>query len=268
MRATQLLDGRSVRVYDVRCDALRGGCGAPEHVRATQLVIARRGVFAVHRGRDVVLADAASAVLLRAGDEQRVSHPIDGGDRCTTIDPSPELAEEVFGPGGRAARLTSRTVLGAAVLAGRLAREDADALGAEELALLLAVEIARGPAPVRVTPAGQRRADEVRALLAARPAERWRLADVAREVAVSPYHLARGFRAATGQSIGEYLLRVRVHSALDRLQGGENDLARLALDLGFTTHSHFSARFRAVFGLTPSQARERTIVTAVAAARG
>jgi AraC-like DNA-binding protein len=32
-------------------------------------------------------------------------------------------------------------------------------------------------------------------------------------------------------------------------------LARLAVELGFAHHSHFSARFRSVFGMTPTAVR-------------
>jgi AraC-like DNA-binding protein len=91
-------------------------------------------------------------------------------------------------------------------------------------------------------------------------------------VFISPWHLARLFRTVTGESISRYLLRLRLGVALDRLAGGERDLAALSLELGFAHHSHFSARFRAMFGVTPSVfrsslsadrlARSRTIVTA------
>jgi AraC-like DNA-binding protein len=44
--------------------------------------------------------------------------------------------------------------------------------------------------------------------------------------------------------------------AVERLAEGEEDLGRLALATGFAHHSHFSARFRTVFGITPTEARE------------
>jgi AraC family transcriptional regulator len=51
------------------------------------------------------------------------------------------------------------------------------------------------------------------------------------------------------------LLRLRLAAALQRIAGGESDLARLAVDLGFSHHSHFTARFHSVFGCTPVCAR-------------
>jgi AraC-like DNA-binding protein len=34
------------------------------------------------------------------------------------------------------------------------------------------------------------------------------------------------------------------------------DLSTVASDLGYASHSHFTLRFRAAFGMTPSQYRE------------
>jgi AraC family transcriptional regulator len=118
---------------------------------------------------------------------------------------------------------------------------------------------------VRLGPAARRRVEDVRALLAARPGAAWRLDSVARAVHCSPFHLARQFRAATGETIARYLLRLRLAAALERLAAGETELARLAADVGFAHHSHLSARFRAAYGVTPSEARK--MVTAGAPAR-
>jgi AraC-like DNA-binding protein len=71
----------------------------------------------------------------------------------------------------------------------------------------------------------------------------------------SPYHLARQFRSITGASVSEYLLRLRLALASERLAEGADDLAALATDLGFANHSHFSARFRSVFGMPPGAVR-------------
>jgi AraC-like DNA-binding protein len=48
--------------------------------------------------------------------------------------------------------------------------------------------------------------------------------------------------------------------ALERLDAGERDLTRLALDLGYSSHSHFTDAFRRSFGVTPSTARKLLIV--------
>jgi AraC-like DNA-binding protein len=97
--------------------------------------------------------------------------------------------------------------------------------------------------------------EQVKELLAERLGERLTLADLARELGTSPYHLARSFRRATGVSIHQYRIQLRVRTALLRLRE-DVDLCTLGLELGFATHSHFTETFRRVFGRPPRAVRE------------
>lgn len=254
LRSRALLDGPLVKAADVACRAPRSPAAAAEWSAATELVLPRRGVFVVHRGGEPVVADSATAIVLRAGEEYRVSHPVEHGDRCTALAFAPGIVEEAL-PRATHVVLRPATQLRAALVTARLD------LAGEEGALLLLSDIAADAGDrTRVTAAVTRRVEDVRALLAADPARPWRLRDVAAATHVSPYHLARQFRAATGETIARYVTRLRLALALDRIADGEDDLARLASDAGFAHHSHLSARFRALFSLSPSQVR--TIVTA------
>jgi AraC family transcriptional regulator len=248
--AQPVLDGPLVRAADVACHAPRSPASDTEWSAATELVLPRRGVFVVHRDGEPVVADPATAIVLRAGEEYRVSHPVDDGDRCIALAFAPGIVEEALPPATHVL-LRPATQLRTALVT---------AAGEEGALLLLAHIAADAGDRTRVTPAVRRRVEDVRALLAADPAREWRLRDVATAVHVSPYHLARQFRAATGETIARYVTRLRLALALDRIAAGEDDLARLAQDAGFAHHSHLSARFRALFALTPSQVR--TIVTA------
>lgn len=105
-------------------------------------------------------------------------------------------------------------------------------------------------------------AEAVRAVLARRYRERLTLPELAAEVGVSPYHLHRRFRAATGWTIHAYRDHLRLREGLARVLDGEPDLSAVAFDLGYASHSHFTARFRRVFGATPSQVRRDGGVTA------
>ena len=49
-----------------------------------------------------------------------------------------------------------------------------------------------------------------------------------------------------------YQLRLRLARAL-HLLGHYDDLTALGLDLGFSSHSHFSATFRKAYGRTPAE---------------
>ena len=258
-----LLDGTVLQLFDVTCRAGESAPAEEEHSLTTQVIVPLRGCFEVYRGRDVTVADPVSTVIFRAGDDYRVGHPAADGDDCFVFSLPPATAEDAAGSGGTddivrlidpAVRLMMHRARAA------LRRGAVDPLEAEEGALHLLRSVLHGQSR-REDRGGsfcrtQRSTVETaRALLASRPAERWRLDQLAREVFASPWHLARQFRAVTGESISRYLLRVRLGLALDRLAGGEEDLARLALELGFAHHSHFSARFRAMFGVTPSEFR-------------
>jgi AraC family transcriptional regulator len=257
-RSQQLLDEPLVSAADVDCHAPRSSAGTAEWSTATELVLPRRGVFVVHRGGEPVVADPATALVLRAGEEYRVAHPVDHGDRCTALAFAPGIVEEAL-PHATHVVLRPATQLRAALVTAR------PTLAGEEGALLLLADIAGDAGErTRVTPAVARRVEDVRALLAADPARPWRLRDVAAAAHVSPYHLARQFRAATGETIARYVTRLRLAVALDRIAAGEEHLGRAAVDAGFAHHSHLSARFRALFSLTPTQVR--TIVTAPPAA--
>jgi AraC family transcriptional regulator len=256
-RTERLFEGPVVGLYDVVCGAPASGPSYEEHAMTTEVIVPLRGCFEVHRGREGTVADAASAIVLRVGDDYRVGHPADGGDECFVFALPGGIAEEVLRDGVAPAGAVEPTVrmrihrARAALRHGRV-----DPLEAEERALGLLGSVVGGAN----RSGGARRTsrapvERTRALLATRPGARWRLDAIAREVFVSPTHLARRFRAVTGESIARYLLRLRLGLALDRLAGGERDLAALAADLGFASHSHFTARFRATFGVTPSAFR-------------
>jgi AraC family transcriptional regulator len=103
-------------------------------------------------------------------------------------------------------------------------------------------------------------ADAAKAWLAPRVTHHLALASIARAIDCSVFHLCRSFRRATGLTLHAYRDEVRLRLALERLEHGERDLSRLALDLGYSSHSHFTAAFRQSFGTPPSNARKLLIV--------
>src|SRR5262249_21410183 len=109
------------------------------------------------------------------------------------------------------------------------------------------------------TPAGNRRrralALQAKELLAAKYAETLRLDPIADELRVSSFHLCRTFKDEIGVTMHRYLNGLRLRASLGRLAGGEAALTALALALGFSSHSHFSAAFRREFSISPSDVR-------------
>ena len=80
------------------------------------------------------------------------------------------------------------------------------------------------------------------------------IADMAACAGLSPYHFARAFKRSTGESPHAYVLRQRISLAKTILANGQS-LIEAATLCGFSSQSHFTARFRAQTGITPGQFR-------------
>ncbi len=78
------------------------------------------------------------------------------------------------------------------------------------------------------------------------------LADMA---GLSPRHLRRCFKQATGESPYQYQLNMRINEAKQLLRKGDLSITETALSLGFSTPSHFSTSFSKVVGVSPREFR-------------
>ena len=81
------------------------------------------------------------------------------------------------------------------------------------------------------------------------------LDDVAREAGVHVAHLARVFRSRHGCTISDFIRRLRVEYAAERLVSSSDPLVKVAMDCGFADQSHFGRVFRAEMHVTPLQYR-------------
>ncbi len=72
---------------------------------------------------------------------------------------------------------------------------------------------------------------------------------------MSRHHLSRVFRSRTGHTISGYRLILRARAGLERIAGGERQLARLAVELGFADQSHLCRVIRQQTGHTPAALR-------------
>jgi AraC family transcriptional regulator len=111
----------------------------------------------------------------------------------------------------------------------------------------------RAPKPLR---AGEIEAVEhARQLIARHPALNTPLRALAQACGVSPFQLCRLFRARTGETITAYRHALRLRLSLELLRDTHADITTLALDLGYSSHSHFTYAFRRHFGFAPSTFR-------------
>ena len=100
------------------------------------------------------------------------------------------------------------------------------------------------PAPPRAIEAGLRAIDR-------RPRDFPTLGHAADVAGLSPSRFRHAVREAAGTSFRRYRLWRRMAAVARALASGD-DLAAAALDAGFSSSSHLSSSFRAVFGIRPS----------------
>jgi AraC family transcriptional regulator len=263
-----LLKSPTVTIRDVCCEGRCRDKSAEEWTAVTELVFPYRGVYVRHVGNDQAVAEANQVLFFNAGEGYRVSHPVSGGDACLSLAISEPLLREVapftfLGDNPRLAfrpqrlRIDARAQALVAVLRHRLRQNIAVPLEAESLALTLA-QRALGPRTTHAAGASlgrQRLVDRVKLVLASDPTRRWTLAEIAAEVRGSPVYLTQVFQQVEGLPLYRYQLRLRLARALDLL-AQYDDLTALSLALGFSSHSHFSAAFRQVYGRSPSEFRQ------------
>ena len=269
-----------ISVHDYCCHIERSGPGAEEVSDANNIVLMRHGAFARHFGRRTTTADVNQAVFFSRESTYRVSHPADCGDRGTVFTVSPRVLNDIVreldpsiddhpeqpfqfftGPCDRGVFWRHRE------LVQRLeSAEPLEPLWADVTALQLVADVLESAFVKHgVTPKLKRegtgadhaeRTEAAKTYLASRISERVTLDEVARAVHVSPFHLARIFQQQTGVPVHRYLTQLRLRASLERLAAGADDLTELALELGFSSHSHFTDAFRREFGKAPSEIRK------------
>jgi AraC-like DNA-binding protein len=269
--AQPLLQSPTLTVSDTFCQGSHREVGEEEYTRTTQLVFAYRGVFVRHVGHDQAIAEANQVLFFNATQGYRVSHPVAGGDASISVIVSEPLLFELT-PGAllrrsptpafrqQRLRIDARTQTLVALLRHSLRHGTVEPLEAESLALTL-VRRALGPRTTHsagATVGRQKIVDRAKLVLASDPSRRWTLAEIAAEVRVSPVYLTQLFQQVEGMPLYRYQSRLRLARALDLL-AQYDDLTALALELGFSSHSHFSAAFRQTYGRSPSEFRESAL---------
>ena len=251
----------------------------------TLFVFPRGGVWIQHEGGRPFVADANTVTYYNKGQCYTRRRLSDWGDQCEWFAVSPDAVAETLahhepaavdrhdrpfrfthGPSDPDSYLRQRTVF------EHVSREPrADRLFVEEQVLTVLADVARlayvhhtASPPPRARP--RRDVDLVEAardVIARRFTENLSLSEIARQVGASVFHLARIFKARTGFSLHAYRNQLRLREALERLAPRRqrrpaerhDDLVHIALDLGFSSHSHFTECFRRNFGKTPSAVR-------------
>jgi TolB-like protein/AraC-like DNA-binding protein len=83
--------------------------------------------------------------------------------------------------------------------------------------------------------------------------EQFGVGDLSSSIGISRSHLHRKLRAATGQSVSQFIREYRLWKALDLLKEGEHTVAEVAYLVGFSSATYFSRCFAYLYGHPPSQ---------------
>jgi AraC-like DNA-binding protein len=96
------------------------------------------------------------------------------------------------------------------------------------------------------------RVDKATALLRERLADPPGLEVLGRIIGCSPFHLSRTFSRETGMTIPQYLRKLRMERAAELLRGGKHNVTEAALEVGYSSLSHFSQAFCQTMGCCPA----------------
>jgi AraC-like DNA-binding protein len=228
-----------------------------------RLVFVRSGTYRLRVADIDSVVDPTVAYVVRPGDLLQIAHKVGVTDLLTSIVISHEFAEQtgVKAPSHSWVCATAGDVdLTQRALVAR-ARRGADEFElSEQLSNLTQLMLgARAHAGAssrtgRRMHTRQKIVDIARELLTENPST-LRLTDLAIRVGASQSYLSRAFHQETGDTLSKFRNRLRVRQALERIEGGECDLARLAAELGFSDHPHLTRTIREEVGGSPTTVR-------------
>ena len=254
---------------DIHCDGACEHKSPVECAWSTAIVFPYRGLFMRHVGQEDAIGEANQLLFFNRHQEYSISHPVAGGDAClslaiqdetlrdlvprSTLDPGPEV---IF----RRQRIRINPIAQSisAWLRHGLRSGVIDPLQAESLVLNLVTEALHDGETQndRVSAGKHKLIDRAKLALHSDLGRRWTLAEIGKEVGCSPVYLTQVFQQVEGVPLYRYQLRLRLAKALDDIPLYD-DLTMLALDLGFSSHSHFTSAFRAAYGQSPSAFRKK-----------
>ena len=77
------------------------------------------------------------------------------------------------------------------------------------------------------------------------------LEEIGQAAGCSPFYLSRTFSTVTGRTIPQYVRQLRMERAAELLRSGRFNVTEAALEVGYSSLSHFSQAFHDTFGCCP-----------------
>ncbi|HEY6927736.1 MAG TPA: AraC family transcriptional regulator [Steroidobacteraceae bacterium] len=275
--ARLIAEGPGWKVKDIICSS--GPKDRPFEERHTwaSVAVVLSGSFSYGNDLGRNLLTPGSLLLGGPGGCFTCGHEHGEGDRCLAFHFEPSFFEGIAAAAGARGMdfgLNSLPALrGLAPLVARsvVAAQEADSArrpeasegstpstSFEELALELAgaaLNESAGYRPQPISRRDERRVGAVARFMEERFVEPCALSDLARLAGLSPYHFLRVFRATTGLTPHQHLLRTRLRAAASNLARSMAPVTEIALAAGFEDLSNFTRTFRAEYRLSPLQYR-------------
>jgi AraC-like DNA-binding protein len=266
----------AVELGEFRCVPGQPGFVRRSVARSHLLAFPRTCTEVTQAGREALVATPALAVVYNAGCEYTARTISPDHERTVFVRLGHALLVEALsefdpGAGERGDRplafarspVSAATYMGVLELAAHASERDPLAVE-EGLLGLVRTTLAAG-----ASGAGAHRKPAVGGAIHAEDYARWTqehiartyrepqsIHDIAARIGLSTYHLCRVFRAQTGDTLHGFRDRLRLRAALNALGEPDANLAAVAVDVGYSSQSHFCDAFRRSFGVTPGVARE------------
>jgi len=222
----------------------------------------RRSVWIRYSGSKSFVADPSLATIYSPGQEYTREAISSDGDYCEWFAVSSSIAHDIdrqdkpftsgLAPVDRTLYLWQRKFF------TRLEAGLVNKLEAEETIIrIVTAVITRSGSTNESTKRDEREflVQRAKAMLSSNLNAQIGIDELASALGVSPFHLCRVFRTHSGQTLHDFRTELRLRSSLERLAETHSDISRTAHELGFSSHSHFTAAMRKTFGTTPSALR-------------
>ncbi|MBY0424093.1 MAG: AraC family transcriptional regulator [Cytophagales bacterium] len=82
------------------------------------------------------------------------------------------------------------------------------------------------------------------------------LKDIAQEAYLSEYHFHRIFKSMTGETVKDFIMRLRMEGSAIRLKHSKDDIGQIGHDFGFENHETYTRAFKRYFDVTPQDYRD------------
>jgi AraC-like DNA-binding protein len=234
-----------------------------------QIAFPYRGAFVWYVGQDAVVSDPNQVLFIKGGEPFRVGHCPPHGFAEVIITPDQRRLREVAETAGfdlerhplfaaRSSRATPGLQRRRAAFVQQVVGDEGDDefCADEELVGLMRDALTMEPPRQFASDHTGRLIRRTKEYLDAHFTELLHLSDVSDAVGASPAYLTDVFRRFEGISLHRYVIQLRLARSLVELPHAA-DLTALALELAFSSHSHFTFAFRRAFGCTPSEYRGR-----------